>query len=108
MVLRSWSLPVALVLVSSTALLGQGASAPTGEEARFEALVRAYQADAQRGGGRGAGRAALAVDPGPTGTPSRAQAHADRAARFAKDLAGIHTEELTHDQWILYGLTRYN
>jgi uncharacterized protein (DUF885 family) len=108
MVLRSWSLPVALALVSSTALLGQGASSPSGEEARFEALVHAYQVDSQPGGGRSAGRMGLAVDPGPTGTPDQAQARADRAARFARDLAAIHTEQLTHDQWIVYGLTRYN
>lgn len=104
-----WPLPLVVVLASSTLLVAQQAGPrQTDEGRRVDALVRAYQADASQGAAAGRGGSRLAVDPGPTGTPDTAQAHADRAAKFVKDLDGIKVSALTHDEWITYGITRYN
>ena len=96
-----------LALASSTLLLAQTAPRQTAESAKVDALVRAYQTDTASGRGRGGG-VRLFVDPGPSGTPEAAQAHADRAAKFVKDLDAINVNALTHDEWIAYGITRYN
>jgi uncharacterized protein (DUF885 family) len=98
-----------LALASSTLLLAQGAPRQTAEGAKVDALARAYAADSRQGrGGTGVGGVRLTVDPGPAGTPDTAQAHAARAAKFVKDLDAIRVNELTHDEWITYGITRYN
>jgi len=50
---------------------------------------------------------AIAVDRGPTGTPEQAKALADQAAGFLGRLKAIRTQQLTHDQWLLYGIAEY-
>lgn len=103
-----WHIPIAIAFASSTLLVAQSPPRQTAEGARVDALVRAYQADSRQGGGGSGSGARLSVDPGPTGTPESAQAHADRAATFVKDLDAIKVDALTHDEWIAYGITRYN
>lgn len=95
----------------STTLLVAHQNAATTEGARLDALIKAHVADQQataRGVAPGGPGGGIAVDPGPTGTPEEAQQKADAAAAFLKKLATIHTDQLTHDEWILYGMTEYD
>jgi uncharacterized protein (DUF885 family) len=106
MMLRRLLLPFVAAAMTAVTLLGQ--TGPTAEGARLDALVRAYQAQERTATTRGGPRQGLAVDRGPSGTPGDAQAHADRAAAFVAQLATIDVPQLTHDEWIAYGITRYN
>lgn len=106
MTLRRLLLPFVAAATTTVTLLGQ--TGPTAEGARLDALVRAYQAQERTATNRGGPRQGLAVDRGPFGTPGDAQAHADRAAAFVAQLASIDVPHLTHDEWIAYGITRYN
>lgn len=97
-------------VIAASAALRALAPAGTPEGARLDALIKAYQASQAQAAGPvrdQSGPRALAVDRGPTGTPEDLQANADRAAQFVHDLDSIHPAELTHDEWITYGITRY-
>jgi uncharacterized protein (DUF885 family) len=107
MTFRRCLVTLVVAAASAVSLLGRQAG-PTSEAARVDALVRAYQAQERSATTTGGARPGLAVDRGPTGTPGEAQAHADRAAAFVKQLATIDVTQLTHDEWITYGITRYN
>src|SRR5579864_2590179 len=100
---------LSLVVAAATTitLLGQQAG-PTSEAARVDALVRAYQAQERTATSASGPKPGLAVDRGPSGTPAEAQAHADRAAALVKQLATVDVTRLTHDEWIVYGITRYD
>jgi uncharacterized protein (DUF885 family) len=105
MTVRRLLLPFVAAVTTATTLFGQ--AGPTSEGARVDALVRAYQAQERVAAPAGA-RPGLAVDRGPSGTPGEVQGHADRAATLVKQLAAIDVTQLTHDEWIAYGITRYN
>jgi uncharacterized protein (DUF885 family) len=106
MTVRRLLLPFVVSAATAVTLLGQ--AGPTSEAARVDALVRAYQAQERTATNASGPRQGLAVDRGPSGTPGEIQAHADRAAALVKQLATIDVTQLTHDEWIAYGITRYN
>jgi uncharacterized protein (DUF885 family) len=106
MAVRRLLAPLVVAVTTAATLLGQ--TGPTSEGARVDAIVRAYQAQERAATNPGVQRPGLAVDRGPSGTPDDARAHADRAAALVKQLGTIDVAQLTHDEWIAYGITRYN
>ena len=97
-------------IVVATGLLAARQAESTSEGHRLDAMIKAYAAERKAAGQTGADAVpgTIAVDPGPAGSPAQAQRNADRASAFLKQLATIHTDQLTHDEWILYGMTDYD
>ena len=98
-----------LMLAAFVAALPAQQAPPSGEAARLDAMIRTY--DANRAAAMRALGGNASADPlanrGPGGTPELAQAAADTSSAFLTQLATIRTAELTHDQWILYGIVEY-
>jgi uncharacterized protein (DUF885 family) len=102
---------VCLVVAGFTVslLAGQNAAQPQGEGAKLDSLVRGYIAEQTAAARAEAGpeRTGLKIDHGPTGSPASMQKAADSAAAFLKKLHAINTAQLTHDEWISYGIAEY-
>jgi len=92
-----------LVLVLSGVPAAQ--DAPRTEFQKLEALVASYSTERRAITGAGPGEpGSLAVDRGPSGTPEQAKALADQAGGFLSRLQAINVAQLTHDEWVLYGI----
>lgn len=79
--------------------------APKAEFQKLEALVASYATERRAITGAGPREpGSLNVDRGPSGTPEQARALADQAAGFLGRLKAINVAQLTHDEWVLYGI----
>lgn len=79
--------------------------APRTEFQKLEALVASYGAERLAITGAGPREpGALVIDRGPSGTPAQAKALADQAAGFLTRLKAIDVAQLTHAEWVLYGI----
>lgn len=79
--------------------------APKTEFQKLEALVASYTSERRAITGVAPPQAGtIAVDRGPSGTPEQAKALADQAAGFLGKLKAINPAQLTHDEWLLYGI----
>ena len=108
--IRALGLLVAALSSTWTAAQQTQSAAPvvSPEGATLNALIKEYQAERARLLGQGAAAApAIAVDPGPKGSPEDLQKLAAAAKAFRTKLAALKTEQLTHDEWILYGIGDY-
>ena len=80
-------------------------AAAESEADKLTALVSNYTKDrAAILGARPARVGTIAFDRGPSGSPEQAKALADQAAAALAQLRTIKTSELTHDQWVFYGI----
>lgn len=79
--------------------------APRTEYQKLEALVASYSTERLAiTGATPREPGALVIDRGPSGTPAQAAALADQAAGFLTRLKAIDVAQLTHSEWVLYGI----
>lgn len=99
------------VLCCSTWIAAQqapsAAPAVSAEGAKLSALFKDYQAERAGLLGQGAAPKGIAVDPGPKGSPKDLEKLVAAAKACRAKLAAIKTDQLTHDEWILYGIADY-
>lgn len=85
--------------------LGFTEAAPQSEGDKLSALTARYTIDrAAIMSPRPAAVGGIAFDRGPSGSPEQAKALADQAAAALAKLRTIKTADLTHEQWVFYGI----
>ncbi len=95
------------VLVLLPALIGIAAthSAPQSQADTLKALTASYAAErAAIVGTKKKAAGSLTVDQGPSGSPEQAKALSDQATAALAKFHAIKTTELTHAQWVSYGI----
>ncbi len=110
--LKTVALGLLAAALSTTWIIAQQAAPVPGAASaavtQLNASIKDYQA--KRAGLLGQHTAAvggIAIDPGPKGSPEDLQKLATAAKDFRATLAALNVDQLTHDEWILYGLADY-
>lgn len=95
---------VLAVMASAGLVAAQGT--PQSEADKLSALVASYASErAAIVGATPPAPGSLVVDRGPSGSPEQAQALAKQATTYLAKLHGLKVSRLTHDEWILYGIS---
>ena len=95
----------ALVGIVSVGLVASQGT-PQSEADKLRTLVASYAAErAAIAGVTPSAPGSLVVDRGPSGSPEQAQALANQATTYLATLHALTVSQLTHDEWILYGIS---
>lgn len=98
------ALKLSLTLAASLAALTLTHAAPQSEADKLKSLIANYATERRALVGAPARTGPIAFDRGPSGSPELTKALADHAKTSLAALRAIKTSDLTHTEWVAYGI----